>query len=362
MSIDFKSIREIPNDPFGKLLALMSRKLSASLAKDTADQIDNPEDIFADGQDIETKLTWQNFAMTKKFNLNTDFVSTEQPDGDATCRLWLKGYNLGNQLRDWSGMERPGTLFGDPILVDGGPFDYGIFDGSIKSTAIRFNRPTSSLVNDEYITVPYDIRHRAAEGLATGISFFIRFRLFSLASEGGLNLTLFEKTDNTAQDDGVILKAQSDGKLFLHFKKAASIFSKETAAGTVTTNTVYDLWVTYTVSGNVLHIYIDNVDKTLSATADTPNFHGTTSNIDWWIFRRGEGSNGGHIYGDFYDFMVLREKIVSATDVSRHFTNKWTTANISFGKVIIADYFATKSGIISSFTLTSFTTASFTAG
>lgn len=344
MSIDFRSIREISNDPTGRLLAYLSNKFSAFLAKDQADQVDNPEDIYADGQDVESKLTYENFTRTKKFDLNTDYYSPSEPNSDATCRLWLRGSNTGNTIRDISGSERNGSLWGDPILIDGSPFDYGIAD-SVKSLAIRLNRPTSPLVNHDYITVAFNTRHRAMQALTTGISFFLRFRIHDLSEQNGFSRTLLQKRDDGTlllPDDGIRVIVSADGRLIVRIRRnGGTQYNNQTATNTIVVNTVYDLWITYDDTSHAVKVYLNNVDKTLTdpGASSTWNHASDVGDRSWYIFKHaGDNSQDGYVYGDFYDFEVLREKIVSSTEVGRHFTNKWTIADIPFGQVMVSNY------------------------
>jgi hypothetical protein len=363
---DIKGLREISNDPFGKLLTALSKKFSAFLAKDQAELVENPEDIYADGQDVESALKYHNFVMAKKFPIsptNVEYYSTFEPDSDK-LRLWLIGRSLGTFLRDYSEEERIASLHGDSILIDGTPFDWGIAEssgGDTKSIALRMNRPTSELEGEDYITVTHDARIRVSEALSTGISFFIRFRIFDLAQQNGYQRTLFEKTDNSPITDGVEINIDSAGRLKFHIENSNVQYNKETAFGTIAINTVYDCWFTYTKAGNVQHIYVNNVDKTLTNT-DNAVFHPDTSNLDATVFSVGAGVAAGSVYGDLYDFRIYREKVVSATEVSQMWANKWTISDIAFGQVAISNYSAT-SGVsvtVGSFTSTSFTSTSFT--
>jgi hypothetical protein len=201
---DIKGLREISNDPFGKLLTALSKKFSAFLAKDQAELVENPEDIYSDGQDVESALKYHNFVMSKKFPIsptNVEYYSAFEPDADK-LRVWIIGRSLGVFMRDYSEQGRIATLLGDPILVDGAPHDWGISDSVSKSIALRMNRPRElEIEHDEFITIENDVRIRVSEDLSTGISFFIRFRVFDLASQGGFSRTLFEKTDNNPVTD-----------------------------------------------------------------------------------------------------------------------------------------------------------------
>ena len=76
---DIKGLREISNDPFGRLLTALSKKFSAFLAKDQAELVENPEDVFGDGQDVESALKYHSFAMSKQFPINPTNVEYYSP-------------------------------------------------------------------------------------------------------------------------------------------------------------------------------------------------------------------------------------------------------------------------------------------
>jgi len=372
---DIKGLREISNDPFGKLLTALSKKFSAFLAKDQAEAIENPEDIYSDGQDVESVIKYHTFAHMKKFPLTVNYQSPSEPNDKV--RRWIKGASLGNTVPDLSQYNTTVYLFGDPVLVDGAPFDYGISTTSLKSIAMQLNRPTSDLENAEHMTMPDGIGVQIA-GIATGVSYFFRLRLFDIAIQGDTWRTLFEKMDDATPNNGVVIKIHPTGKLIVVIKRAGTEYKKETAVGTIAINTIYELWITYAVSGNTIHVYINNVDMTLVNNTDAAGFHTTTTNLDANVFWRGPGTElNGHLYCDMYDFMIFREYVVSATEVGRHFINKWTLANIPFGEVMVSNYFASyglarvsksltlKYNVLApivpgSFTTASFTTASFT--
>jgi hypothetical protein len=277
--------------------------------------------------------------MSKKFNLTTQYYTSADPDYDK-LRVWIVGRSLGNNMRDYSGYERTITLNGDPILVDGAPFDWGLADtGSpSKSIALRFNRPTSDLVNQEGVYISSNALIRSSEALVTGISFFFRLRVFDTAKEGGEKRTLMRKVDVAGSSNyGTHIFIDDINKRICWFQKTGgTVFKKETAANTILAGNVYDVWLTYAVSGNVQNIYINNSLQTLS-TSGYGEFWGDLSDTDVNIFHR-DGGTGCHVYGDLYDFRIYREKIISATEIGRHWTNKITIANIPFGQVNVTNY------------------------
>ena len=360
-SFQIKNIREIPGDPLAKFTNEISKKLSRFLTKDQLDLLDDKEDIYTDGQDLDTVVkVHDELISTKKFEFTTIYYPPTEPDLNKQT-LWIRGRNTGsNYMKDWSGFDNEIKLIrAEPLLIDGTPFDLGIHTAGVKSTALKFNRPNTSTENSEDIQVTDNTRLQVS-GISTGISYFIRFRIHSLAQQGSLNRTLFEKVDDSTPNNAAMLQVSTDGKLIFIVKRGGSTVAKETASSTVTTNTVYEVWLTYNVTGPAIKIYVNNVDKSLSDYLGSVDWQSDLTNHDLFVFKRGFGS-GGYVYGDLYDFEVFREKVVSTTEVGHHFTNKWTLANIPFGQVMITNYWATFIDLAgtSSFTTTSFTTSSF---
>jgi len=356
MSFDIRSSRALSNDPFGRTLTDLSKRLSAFLSKDQAAQVENPEDIYSDAQDVESVLKYHSLALVKKFPLNVFYSSASEPDLDKVKLFLASPFpNLGNQLIDDSGFDNHATITGEPVLVDGN-FDLGIADGSsnVRSVAVRFNRPESQYENGENMSIP-DVTNLRVSGIISGISYFIRFRIFNLSQQNGQDRRLFEKTDDSSRNNGVQLYVTSDGKLKVDVKRAGSSHAFQTAAGVIATNTVYDVFLTYAVSGDVVHIYVNGVDKSLSSVSGPP-WHSDSSDLSLNIFRRGGGSADGYIYGDFYAMENWREKVVSSTEVSHHFTNKWTLADILFGQVAISNYCVSETQTVTSFS-SSFTSS-----
>lgn len=359
-SFQIRNIREIPSDPIAKFADSLAKKLSAFLTKDQLELLDDKEDIYTDGRDVEGVVKFHNnLISTKTFDFATTFYPPTEPDYNKLT-LWLRGRNTGsNHMKDWSGFDNDIDLVrAEPSLIDGTPFDYGIHTDGVKSICMRFNRPDTDTENLEHIKI-HDNARLQVSGISTGMSYFIRFRVKDLAQQGSINRTLFEKIDDSTPNNGVMLQLSATGRLIFFIIIGGTLTKVQTDAGTISVDTVYEVWVTYAVSGNTVHIYVNNVDKTLSTPSDSANWQSTKTNHDLFMFRRGFGSDG-FVYGDFYDFELFKEKVVSSTEVGRHYTNKWTIANIPFGQVMITDYWATYGDLSgSSFTSQSFTSQSF---
>jgi len=339
LSFNIRNIREISNEPQTKFINQLAKKLSKFLTEQEVEKLEGKEDIYSNAEDVESIIKHHTFGSTKYFDFQTMYYPPVEPDGDkVTC--WVKGDNIGGTVNDISGFANHGTVNGDPILVDGAPFDYGIHTGGNKSIALRFNRPTSSLENQEYIIIP-DAVNLGINGIATGMSYFIRFKLGSIVEQNGWGRTLFEKVDDNTPDNAIRVLVADTGRITVRIKRGGTQYNSQTAASTIAAGTVYEVFITYAVSGNITHVYVNNVDKTLSDPGTSTNWHGDLSNHDLAIFARGVFSDNGRVYGDLYDYMIYREKVVSAAEVGYHFTNKWTIGNIAYGHVLVSDYWAT---------------------
>jgi hypothetical protein len=343
LSIDIRSDREIHNDPFGNLLTELSRRFSAFINKDQAEQVENPEDIYADAQDVESAIKWHNFTMSKSFPVsptNVSYYSATEPDNDKV-KLYLAGggvwSNLGEEIPDRSGFGNNATINGDPVLV-GDSFDMGIVDATnaVKSIPMLLNRPESEAENLESLVV-LDNANLQITGLVTGISYFIRFKIFNLASQGGYFRTLYQKADDASRNNGIRISVTDTGRVLVIIKRANTEYRAQTATNTIAINTVYDLFVTYAVSGNVIHIYVNNSDKSLTDPGTNP-LSPLTTDAQFMRF----DTDGGYVYGDLYPIPTIwREKVVTPTEIGNHFVNKLTLASIPFGQVAVSNYSAT---------------------
>lgn len=341
MSTDFRGLRPASNDPLLQLFTELQKRFAKFITGQQVDLIDSEnEDIYADGQDIDTAIKYHSeLSSTHLFNFLPSYFPPFGPDGNVV-KTWLRGTNTGNTIKDVSGFDHTATIYGDPTLVNG-TIDLGIFaGGGIKSIAMRMNRPTSNYENAEWLQVADHADLQLPSG-TIGFSIFVRVRFKSIAQQGGRDATIFEKIDDSTPNNAMMLKCGDHGNLIFVVKKAGVVTAKMTADLTITLDTVYDIFVTFTVSGNVEHIYVNGVDKTLTAFAGVINWQTALTNHDLFIFRRGLDAQEGHVYGDFYDFKTYKDRVLTQTEITRHQTNKWSISNIAFGQVMITDYWAT---------------------
>ena len=340
---NIRNIREISNAPLEKFTNTLAKRISQSITNSETAKLENKEDIYSAAQDVDSVIKYHSLVSTNTFDLTTEYYSPSEPDLDKLT-LWLQGRNMGNELTDLSGFNNEITMRGDPLLIDGSPFDYGMHTGGVKSRALRFNRPTSEQQNSEGIRVDDDDRLQIS-GTTIGISYFIRVRLHSLAAEGGHDVVLFEEVSGTgwvgAPVNGVMLVVTPTGRLYFTRRRSSVTTEKMTDAGTIATDTVYDIWITNNQGTGEIKIYVNNVDKTLSNGSTGYAWRVSPGNVvmDFSIMHDGGTSAVGHAYADLYDFRVYREKVISAAEVGYHYTNKWTIADIPFGQVMISNYF-----------------------
>jgi hypothetical protein len=335
---DWRGLIPASNDPMLYYVVKMQKKFIRNETQNMVDTVasDN-EDIYSRGQDVDDVIKLHDeLSGATYFQLNKNYFPPFEPDYNIV-RLWLRGRGLGNSTKDISGFQRIVAINGDPILVNGN-LDLGTMTHGCKSIAMRMNRPTSDLENQEWLEVP-DATSLQVIGITTGLSIFVRVRLFSLASQEGRDPTIFEKIDDSTPNNAMMLVAKSDGKLVFIVKRGGTVTAKETPANTVTTNTIYDIFVSFAVSGSVMHVYVNSVDKTLVNFTGNVNWQTNTINHNLFIFRRGATEMEGFVYGDFYDLVYYRDKIVTQAEVTNYYTNKWTISTIPFGQVMIVDHY-----------------------
>jgi hypothetical protein len=362
-SFDFRGIRIQGNDPQTQFIIELQKRLIQFLTENQVAALESEnEDIYLDAPDMETAIKWHSeLGSQQLFDFHRTYYPPFEPDGQFVT-LYIKGRNLGNTLTDYSGFNNFITIHGDPTLVAGpADFDPGIHTHGTKAKAIRFNRPTSKFENDEWLQITDSTRLQIA-GQTVGFSLFVRFICYSLADQGDWSPTIYEKIDDSTAipNDAQMLEVKSDGRLVFIVRDGAVNVPKQTAAGTIVAGEIYDVFVTYGVSGAVMHVYVNGVDKTLSNFTGNINWQTDNNNHDMCIARRGLGEDAGFHYCDVFIFKYYREMIVSQTQVTNHWINKQTISPHPFGRTMVANYFATKlASYINTFTPGSFSSISF---
>ena len=356
MSSDIRGLWSPSSDPTNRFVTALANKLTKFLTANQVAAVENDnEDIYSNCIDVESSIKFHTFNGQHRFQFNKQYFPTFEPDYNKV-KCWIRARNAGNTLRDLSGFDNNATIAGDPLLVDG-KFDQGLNTTGVKSLALRLNRTTSPYENQEYISVR-DSQNTQIDELVTGFSEFIRFKAYSIADNAGLSPTLFAKVDSSGPTDARMLQIRNDGALMYVVVDGGITYTKRTAADTIIPNTFedwdpaeplkerlpYDVFTTYNASTHAIVIYVNGVSQTLSDTTAQINWQNNTTLHNFDIFRRGNGSTGGYLYGDFYDYRYYAEKIVSSTEVSQMYANKWTISNIPFSQCMVVDHFGTYAG------------------
>jgi len=332
-----------------------------------ADQLDSPEDIYSDSQDVESGIKFQT-----NLNHNHVFRFTKEyfPMGDTEF-LWIRGRNMGKRVSEYGYYQSHASpeieVTGEPLLVDGSPFDHGVYDESVgvKSLALDFNRASVEAkgLDTECIRVADFYGIDLDNG--TGFSIFVRFSARSLSQNNGNDVRLFAKVDDNIPVDAYQAILRSDGKVRWQVKRSGTERTWDTAAGTIQTNKIYGAWFTWKQSDQTMHVWIENetdqiapVDKTLSAVTGNAWMDDPT-NHDLWIFTKGAGS-GGQLKGKLWDFKFYNTLVASSTQIANHWENKLSISDILFGHVMITNHWATQ--IATAFSTSSYTGSSFTSG
>jgi hypothetical protein len=301
------------------------------------------EDIYADQQIMESvvKVHTELFGFTK-FTHTKDFMPSFEPDYNIVT-AWFRGTNTGQHLTDLSGFANVAFMHGQPLLVDG-ITNLGTVTDFTLSTALRFNRPDSAGENTDSVQVSDNSRLQI-DDMTTGFSEFFRGKIYDTDNEEGISRTLWEKIDDSTPNYGRMMQVRDTGRLVFIVKDNGTTYAKQTPVNTIVprafTDVQDEIMVTYNKSTHAIVIYFNNVSQTLTDFTGEVNWHTTLTNHDLTIMHRGVGSVGSHVYGDFMDYMMYKNKVLTSTEVSRRFVNKWTIENIAFGLVAVVDHFDT---------------------
>jgi len=357
---NLENLRSVSTDPNQRNINELAKKLAKFLSKDIEVNLDDEEDLIANGVQVDDGLKFNDtFYHREQYD---DQERTWYPLGDidgGNLSVLLRGDHLGSQLLDRSQFySNNANLYGDPKLVDGS-LDTGVLGGTYKSLALRFNRPTSPDDGSEYMSIP-DTTDLTVNGIATGFSVIMRIRPFSFADQGvgSLQRTLYRKVDDDSPNDGTMLQINNSGRLIATVRRASTNYRViAPALSAMTTSTVHEIAITYAVSGNDLKIYLDGVDTSATNDPSSPNWGGVTTDHNFLIFTRNKA--GGFVYGDFYILKYWKEKVLSAAQILDHYTNKWSISDHLLGEIAVVNHCTPYVENVSSFTAASFTSTSF---
>ena len=104
-------------DPLLQLVVTLMKRQAKFITQQQVDLVDSDnEDIFSDGQDMETAIKYHTINSQQHFLFDKKYYPTFEPDGQFVT-LYLKGTSLGNTLKDRSGFNNTADILGDPTLI-----------------------------------------------------------------------------------------------------------------------------------------------------------------------------------------------------------------------------------------------------
>ena len=95
MSGNIRDIREISNEPLTKFVNRLAKQLSKNVIGDETDKLENKEDVYSEGQDVDSVLKFHSFESGKSFEFLTRYFPPLEPDYDK-LRVWIQCRNMGN--------------------------------------------------------------------------------------------------------------------------------------------------------------------------------------------------------------------------------------------------------------------------
>ena len=338
MSIDFRGLQTSSNDPQARLIKQLERKLARFLTKDEVAAVDSDnEDIYADGQDMESAVKYHSILPFRLTNYDTDYYPTEEPDNNYN-KVFIRGVNTGTQIPDYSGFNHNAHIVGEPFLVDG-TLSLGTWTDLTLSFATRYNPPDVDTDANAYI---YFDDHVDLQIGSSKIAEFMRFRPLSIEESLEDAATLWQKFDDNAIDEGRRLFISTGGRLIYSVNYNGTNYRRATPFDVIAPrgdgDLPYDVWATFDpalIGSNPIKININGTDQTLT-TPSSFTWNGDTTNHRLHLFNM-DVLDGGYVSGDFYMYKMFKGFIPSNTQMGYHYTNKWTIENIAFGHVAVVD-------------------------
>jgi hypothetical protein len=184
------------------------------------------------------------------------YIPATEPDGDKVKLYLLLDHLSDKQYTDHSGFGNHAYLQYEnstpEVDIDGPDLGNGH-----PSRALKFDSTKHTVL------VVKDAPNIRINGLTTGFSLTIRFRLSSLANQGGTMRRLYVKRDDS--NYSIIIGVNSTGRLEIHVEFANVTTRWETTNAEITANDWYTATIVYAVTGPALTVYITKDGDTAGA-------------------------------------------------------------------------------------------------
>jgi len=349
VGVDLYDIRKFTSKKLQSKVNTLAKKMQQFELDKISEQVDKPDLLqgsetfknavgFHGPGDASVDMRYQKLVTSK------NYYYCMEPDLKY-CQLlffankFLENGMVSSQIQDYSDTGKTINVYGSPYRKDSG-FDLGYSDSQFKSWSNMFNSPlkkdgitVNPTENQEYIEILDHIKLQHAN-VGAGISIFIRIKPLSFVDQNSITRHLLCKIDDSSGTNGKILRINNSGKLVWHYKVGATQYKAETV-DSLTVGNWYDVWVTYKTSDNSVKIYVNNVDQSVIIPSDIG--FPTSASLNMQVLRRASNSSGGYTYAEIHYGKIFVDYVVSATEVSNHWTNKLSITNIPFGQVGVYD-------------------------
>ena len=97
MSFNLRDIREVSDEPLTKFVSHLAYRIQKLAMEQQTQELENKEDIYSNGQDVDTVLRFHSLTSTKIFDFSLPFYPPLEPDLDKNT-IWIQGHNMIHHL------------------------------------------------------------------------------------------------------------------------------------------------------------------------------------------------------------------------------------------------------------------------
>jgi|GEM_PF-4450353 len=295
----------------------------------------------------DTDLTRLDNGLTQTIVSTISSCPTYEPDHNY-CKLIIEFNNVGGYIPDYSGFNHNAQGYGVGRIRYGIPYAHGSL--SIESV---FDGRTNWAKVPDHVDLDF-----------TGVQFTLMFRFtpFDLYYSSVHRQAIIAKKD--ADGSWYCFELATDGSAYFNMYVANSqkIYSIQIPAGTIvdtayedtnSSSTRYDVVITWDYITETLILYLNNyafTTVTNSITLDNivPDYEDTDLMIGRWSALVGRPVTlpqtedidpirlfSKLYFGMFQQLKYFKGKILTATEVSHHYTNKLSITDCAFGEIAI---------------------------
>lgn len=237
----------------------------------------------------------QDRLMFNKLGTDTNkYYGPFEPDG-VNLKYWCRFNHIANGIKDESFSGNLTYPVGSPILVRGP--DDGVKGGTIMTEVNHCDKTLTWF----YVKDAPGVR---VNGLTTGFSIYLAFVIYNtsvisggvvtytnrgikplgfkipgiklsgyttVGNPSGINVSVAFKVDDIVPSNGWWIRVGPSGELKFFVLRAGIVYNFISPIGKIKLGQLYEICITYTISGNVITMRINNEVQTDSAN-ETPTF------------------------------------------------------------------------------------------